>query len=127
MPEAVTRLTAREDRLLRRALDHHRAGRLTEASGLYREILQARPDHADILYLLGVIAHQTGQPAQAVELMRRALAIVPDQPKCYDILGRALMALGMAEEAEASLRRAIVLDTSPDCCRSAEHTSELQS
>jgi predicted O-linked N-acetylglucosamine transferase (SPINDLY family) len=119
MPEAVTqvpRLTAREDKLFQRALDHHRAGRLTEASALYREILQARPDHADILYLLGVIAHQTGQPAQAVELMRRALAIVPDQPKCYDILGRALMALGMAEEAEASLRRAIVLDSSPDCC-----------
>src|ERR1035437_2109619 len=68
-------LTEHEGNLFRLALDHHRAGHLTEASGLYQEILKARPDHTDILYLLGVIAHQTGQPAQAVQLMRRALAI----------------------------------------------------
>jgi protein O-GlcNAc transferase len=107
-------LTGHEDNLFRRALDHQRAGHLTEASGLYREILQARPHHTDSLYLLGVIAQQTGQPSQAVELMRRALAVVPDQARCYDILGRSLMALGMTDEAESSFRRAIALDNSPD-------------
>jgi predicted O-linked N-acetylglucosamine transferase (SPINDLY family) len=108
-------LSEHEDRLFRQALDHHRAGRLTEASGLYQEILLARPNHTDVLYLLGVIAHQTGQPARAVKLMRQALVIGPDQARCYDILGRDLMALGMADEAEASFRRAIALDNSPDC------------
>jgi Flp pilus assembly protein TadD len=109
-------LTDPEDNLLRRTLDRHRAGRLAEASRLYREILEATPDHTDVLYLLGVIAHQTGQPAQAVELMRRALAIAPDQARCYNILGLDLMALGMADEAEASFQRAIALADSPDCC-----------
>jgi protein O-GlcNAc transferase len=108
-------LTEHEDNLFRQALDHHRAGHLAEASGLYQGILQATPDHTDALYLLGVIAHQTGQPAQAVELIRRALAIVPDQARCYNILGLDLMALGMADEAEASFRRAIALEDSPDC------------
>jgi predicted O-linked N-acetylglucosamine transferase (SPINDLY family) len=107
-------LTEHENDLFRQALDHHRAGRLVEASGLYEEILQGAPDHTDVLYLLGVIAHQTGQPAQAVELMRRALAIVPDQARCYNILGLNLVVLGMADEAEASFRRAIALDDSPD-------------
>ena len=107
-------MTEHEDNLFRQALDHHRAGHLVEASGLYREILRATPDHIDVLYLLGVIAHQTGRPAQAVELNRRALAIVPDQARCYNILGLNLAALGMADEAEASFRRAIALADSPD-------------
>ncbi len=103
-----------EDNLFRQALDHHHAGRLVEASGLYQEILQAAPDHTDVVYLLGVIAYQTGQPAQAVALIRRALAVVPDQARCYNLLGLGSMALGMADEAEAAFRRAIALDDSPD-------------
>ena len=97
------------------ALDHHRAGRLEEASEIYHEILEATPDHTDVLYLLGVIAHQTSQPTQALELLRRALAIVPDQARCYNLLGLDLMTLGMPDEAEASFRRAIALDDSFDC------------
>ncbi len=107
-------MSEHEDRLFRQALDCHRAGRLAEASGLYHEILQATPNHADVLYFLGVLAHETGQPTRAVELIRRALAIVPDQARCFNILGVDLMALGMADEAEASFRRAIALDDSPD-------------
>ena len=105
----------REDRLFREAVDHHRAGRLAEAAGIYQKILQAGPDNTDLLYLLGLIAHQTGQPAQAVELIRRALDIAPDQARCYNLLGLNLMVLGVADEAEASFRRAIDIANSPDC------------
>jgi tetratricopeptide (TPR) repeat protein len=69
-----------KDSLFRQALDHYRARRLAEASGLYHEILQATPNHTDVLYLLGVLAHQTGQPAQAVELICRALAALAIRP-----------------------------------------------
>ena len=103
-----------EDNLFRQALDHHHAGRLAEASGLYQEILQATPDHTEVLYLRGVIAYQTGQPGQAVALIRRALDIAPDQARCYNLLGLGVMALGKAEEAEAAFRRAIALDDSPN-------------
>jgi protein O-GlcNAc transferase len=107
-------LAEREDRLFQEALDHHRARRLAEAAGVYQEILQARPDNTDLLYLLGLIAHQTGQPAQAVELIRRALVITPGQARCYNLLGLDLMALGMSDEAEASFRRAIDIANLPD-------------
>ena len=102
------------DNLFRQALDHHRAGRLPEATSLYHAILAVSPDHIDVLYLLGVLAHQTGRPAQAIELIRRSLAVAPDQARCYNILGLDLMSLGMPDEAEASFRRAIALDDSPD-------------
>ncbi len=107
-------LTEREDRLFQGALDHHRAGRLAEAAGIYQEILQAKPDNTDLLYLLGLVAHQTGQPTRAVELISRALVIAPDQARCYNLLGLNLMALGVADEAEASFRRAIDIANSPD-------------
>jgi protein O-GlcNAc transferase len=100
--------------LLQQALDHHRAGNLPEASRLYQEILLAKPDHTDALYLLAGIAHQSGQPARAVELLRRALAVKPDQARCYNLLGLNLVALGLRDEAEAGFRRAIALDDSSD-------------
>ncbi len=109
-----TQALTEHENLLAKALDHHRAGRLGEASGLYQKILQSTPDHIDALYLLGAIAHQTGQSAQAVALMRRALAVAPDQARCYKILGLGLMTLGMEDEAEASFQRLIALDDSPD-------------
>ena len=108
-------MTEYEENLFRQASDRHQAGCLAEARRLCQQILQGEPDHADALYLLGLIAHQTGQPTQTVELMRRALAIAPDQARCYSILGLDLMALGMANEAEASFRRAIALEDSSEC------------
>jgi protein O-GlcNAc transferase len=107
-------LTGHEDNSFRQALDHHRAGNLAAASELYQKILQATPDHTDVLYLLAVIAHQTSRPAQAVELIRRSLAVAPDQARCYNLLGLNLAALRMPDEAEASFRRAIALDDSAD-------------
>jgi hypothetical protein len=38
-------------------LQEHRRGRLDQAARLYRNVLRARPDHADALHLLGVVAH----------------------------------------------------------------------
>ena len=37
-------------------MSHHQAGHLREAEGIYRQILAQRPDHADALHLLGVLA-----------------------------------------------------------------------
>ncbi|MFY7962547.1 MAG: tetratricopeptide repeat protein, partial [Elsteraceae bacterium] len=59
---------------LAQGLEHHRAGRLAEAEALYRSILEAFPQHAESLHLLGVIALQAGQPAAAVDLIGRAMA-----------------------------------------------------
>jgi len=46
--------------LLRLAIEHHQQGRLDEAEVLYRQILDADPNHADANHMLGVAACQRG-------------------------------------------------------------------
>jgi tetratricopeptide (TPR) repeat protein len=95
---------------LDRALGLHRAGRLDEAEGLYRQILAREPDHAESLHLLGVIAHQAGRNEAAVELIGKAIARNDGMPDFHCNIGNALQALGRFAEAEAHYRRAIVLN-----------------
>ncbi len=92
------------------ALEHHRHGRLRDAEIIYRRILQAVPDHADALNLLGVLACQASRQSQALPLFQRAIEIAPQTAMFHAHLGLALRALGRAEEAEAALRRALSLD-----------------
>jgi protein O-GlcNAc transferase len=97
------------DALLRQALEHHQAGRLSQAAALYQRILAAEPEHADSLNLLGVIATQSGQPALALDYLGRALG-VQDQSAVYHCnYGQALLALGRLDDAIASFRRALAL------------------
>jgi len=89
------------------ASQHHEAGRLTEAERIYRWILAQRPDHADALRLLGMLAVQTGRWNAAVDLLRRALRSRPDHPETHQTLGNALSALGRLDEAIAAYRQAV--------------------
>ena len=57
------------------AIQHHQAGRLQAAEQIYRQILQAEPNHADAIHLLGVIAHQVGKHEVAVEYIGRAIGL----------------------------------------------------
>ena len=43
------------------ALEHHTAGELPKAEGIYQQVLQAEPNQPIALHLLGVIAHQVGK------------------------------------------------------------------
>jgi predicted O-linked N-acetylglucosamine transferase (SPINDLY family) len=91
------------------AFQHHQAGRLWEAEGLYRQILAVQPNHAESLHHLGVIAHQTGRHDYAIELMRAALACDPNLHAAHSNLGEAYRMTGRLEEAIASYRRALQL------------------
>src|SRR5262245_25669866 len=57
------------------ALDHHRAGRLSQAQIYYRRVLAAQPKHADAMHLLGVVAHELGENTDAIELIRKAIEL----------------------------------------------------
>lgn len=92
---------------LNTALQHHQAGRLQEAEALYRQILQAQPDHPDTLHLLGVIAHQVGKHEVAVQYISQAIAVRPEVGEFHNNLGEAYRALGKFEEAIVSYRRAL--------------------
>jgi tetratricopeptide (TPR) repeat protein len=95
--------------MLSHALQHHQAGRLTEAEVLYRQILRAFPDHAVSLHLLGMVAYQTGDLETAAERIRRAIAIKPDAASYHSNLGNVLQKQGLAREAASSYLRSMML------------------
>src|SRR6185436_8688559 len=82
------------------ALQHHQAGRLQEAEALYRNILRAKPDHADALHLLGVIAHQTGRHEMAVDCIARAIELNPAVAEYHGNLGEVFRVLFRPNEAQ---------------------------
>ena len=101
----------------------HRSGRFAEAEALCREILIAKPHHADALHLLGVIAGQNGRHEEAVALFRDAVALRPDHPEAQKNLGVALKAIGRDDEAIAAYRQAIALD--PDYTEAHKNLGNL--
>jgi tetratricopeptide (TPR) repeat protein len=99
--------TSQTRRLFQTALEHHQAGRLSQAEALYRQILQAEPGHPDALHLLGAIARQAGKPLVAADLINRAIIAKPSEPVFYNSLGLVLRDLGRLDEAVANYRKAI--------------------
>jgi protein O-GlcNAc transferase len=104
----VTRASAQSP--LQIAMDHHRAGRLTEAGALYREILAKNTTDAGALFASSVLAQQTGQHEQAVEVLVRAIAVSPEKAVLFVNLGESLRTLKRYGEAAVALQRAISLD-----------------
>ena len=81
------------------ALEHHRDGRVAEAEQGYRQILDADPNHADSLHLLGMLAYEAGDCETAMERIRRAIAIHPRASSYHLNLGNVLQHLGLARDA----------------------------
>jgi len=105
MPQATV------EQALQIALQHHQAGRLSEAESIYRQILAAVPNHADSLHLLGTLRHSAGQ-ADGVGLIRQAIALNPSFPAALSNLGEVLRRQGELDEAIVCFQRALAI--SPD-------------
>ena len=93
---------------LRRALEHHVAGRLAEAVPLYQSLIADHPPDPDALHQLGVIANQLGHPDMAVDSISRALAFRPGDPMFLANLGEALRRLNRYDDAINCIREALV-------------------
>lgn len=85
----------------------HRQGRLAEAERVYRAVLAARPDHAEALFLTGVLALQRGDAAAAEETLARAVALDPAPADPWYNLALARIARGKPAEAKAALEAAL--------------------
>jgi len=94
------------EQLYRLADAHHRAGRLGDAEGVYRQILRHDPRHPQALHGLGKIAYEADQLDAAIQLFGKALAQRPEYDECYTSLGNALREKGDVEGAVAAYRRA---------------------
>ncbi|NUB19699.1 tetratricopeptide repeat protein [Azospirillum formosense] len=89
------------------AFDHHEAGRLAEAEILYGRILDADPNQATALHLLGVLYGQTDRPKLAAALFVGAIGLVPDNPGLRYDLARVRLILEDGEGAVARLTRPV--------------------
>jgi predicted O-linked N-acetylglucosamine transferase (SPINDLY family) len=94
---------------LESAVSHHRAGRLTEADGIYRQILAIDPDNVEALHLQGTLASQMGQQEAALELIGRAIRLKPDLAVAHNNLGKILRDMGRTNEAIAAFQEAVRL------------------
>ncbi len=99
--------TTREE--LAAAMEHHQAGRLQQAEGIYRQILQTEPEHAEALYFLGVIGHQAGDNQTALDYLSRSIASKSNAAASHCMIATVYLAVGRTEEAVASCRQALLL------------------
>ena len=96
--------------IMSEAHELHERGRLTEAETLYQSVLEANPDHAPAIHLLGVIAHQRGDHALAITMIDRAIGLDDKDPAFYSNLGHACLRLEQFERAEWAFRLALQLN-----------------
>ena len=61
------------DQALQQAIKAHKAGKLQDAEGLYRAILQTQPKHPDANHNLGVLAVSLNKTELALPLFKTAL------------------------------------------------------
>lgn len=100
------------DQAMLRAAQLQSAGRLQEAERVIRAILQAKPDHAHALHLLGLVAYQAGQPAQAVDVIQRAIAAAPNEAVFHSNIAEMNRQLGRLHQAIQHGERAVALSPS---------------
>jgi protein O-GlcNAc transferase len=97
------------DEFMQQALEHQRAGRLSQAAALYRGILESSPNDADALHYLGLLLRQTGHMQEAVDAMRRSIELHPTAPHFYNNLGNTLQSCGDLPGAIDAYHRSLEL------------------
>lgn len=96
-------------RLYELALEHHRAGQLNDARGLYRQVLAQDPNHAASAFLLGGIELSSGILTAAVDLLRHATTLEPTNAAYHANLAEAYRRLGRVGESFDSFEMALSL------------------
>jgi len=64
----------------------HQQGKLQDALDIYCDIIEKMPEHADALYLSGVVYHQTGNDEIASDLIRNAIKYNSSNQEYYTTL-----------------------------------------
>src|SRR6266446_5707595 len=97
------------DKAYASALEHQRAGRLSEAIDGYGDILRVRPDFAEAHYNLGLSLLYSDREAEAEAALRRAIELEPANANAWNTLGNALRKLGRPYDAVEAYQKAIAL------------------
>ncbi|MCP4492817.1 MAG: tetratricopeptide repeat protein [Gammaproteobacteria bacterium] len=81
------------------ALNYYQQGNLTESEALLKRILEAVPQHAHALHLLGVLTHQAGNTETAVNMIGQAILINPREGLFFSNIGEMCRILKNTEDA----------------------------
>jgi Flp pilus assembly protein TadD len=84
-------------------------GRIEEAIGQYRQLVQSDGSHFEGHNKLGYALLQVRQTQEALATIQRAVALQPRNPEANNNLGLAMMQAGRNEDGVASLQRAVEL------------------
>ena len=98
--------------VLSSAISLHQEGRVAEAEGNYRAILQAFPQQPDAWHYLGLLLHQQGQSVEGIELIQRAIEILPAYTDAHINLGNIYKEIGDLDKAVVCYRK--VIELAPD-------------
>lgn len=99
------------DQAMALAAQHQGQGNLQQAEHLLRQILQAQPNHAFAMHLLGVIAHQAGKPQLAIELIEKSIKINGNIALFHTNAGEMHRQEGNLDEAVRHGECAVALDS----------------
>jgi len=95
---------------LERAFQLHGAGRLAEASSIYRAILERHPEHPSALHYLGVTEAAAGKFAEAKSLMAQSLRTQPRNLSFIENYAALLVQTGDCDTALAVCESGLVLN-----------------
>lgn len=90
------------------ALRYHKAGELSKAIKIYRQILKVNPKLAEVHGNLGSALKQQGQLEEAADCYRTALVIKPEFAEMHFNLGNVLLAQQKLEGAIACYQQALL-------------------
>jgi tetratricopeptide (TPR) repeat protein len=110
------------DALFARGLAHLQRGQLLDAQMCCQDALAIDPAHADILYLIGLLAIETDHCDHAVDWLARAIGQAA-KTEYVSALGHALQRLGRTDEAVKAFDKALQLD--PHDAETAERCGTL--
>jgi tetratricopeptide (TPR) repeat protein len=109
---APTQTNLSVEQALQLAGQHQSAGRLPQAEGLLRQILQVQPEHVQARHLLGVVLYQAGHAQAAIELISQVVAKAPNVALFHSNLAEMCRQQQLLDKAIQHGERAVALDPS---------------
>jgi Tfp pilus assembly protein PilF len=94
---------------LRRALEHHQAGRLAEALQGYEAVIAIAPRDSNAHHLSGVIYRDKGELEVAIRAITAAIVLSPNEASYFNNLGTCYLRKREYVAAEMLFRRALSL------------------
>ena len=98
------------DQLYQRALTLHHAGKLADAEGLYKTLLDYFPHQVEILTALGILLLQLGRSEAGFLHIKKSLSLNPNQPAALYNMAVELQRLARLDEALSCYDHALKLD-----------------